>query len=245
MLARLTLSLEEKLNYRQTSLLQGVLMENIESTYAEYLHRKKMHPYSQYVMPDTGGRGAWWVVQTLNREAYENIIEPLMTCGDKLTLKHGGERQLTINDRKKEIMAKADLLRDFYAKVAPHKFRLQFLTPTAFRQKGRYVILPDIRLMCQNLMMKYSAASDKMEMADDDALEQMATEIFITRHLLRSAVFSAEKQNIPGFVGEVTLCCHGAETMARYLRMLLAFGEFAGVGIKTAMGMGAMKEILP
>jgi CRISPR-associated endoribonuclease Cas6 len=29
--------------------------------------------------------------------------------------------------------------------------------------------------------------------------------------------------------------------MARYLRLLLSFGEFSGVGIKTAMGMGAMR----
>ena len=31
--------------------------------------------------------------------------------------------------------------------------------------------------------------------------------------------------------------------MARYLRMLFKFGEFAGVGIKTGMGMGAMKYV--
>lgn len=35
----------------------------------------------------------------------------------------------------------------------------------------------------------------------------------------------------------------GPETMARYVRMLAKFGEFSGVGIKTGMGMGAMKYI--
>lgn len=31
--------------------------------------------------------------------------------------------------------------------------------------------------------------------------------------------------------------------MGRYVRMLAKFGEFSGVGIKTGMGMGAMKYI--
>ena len=29
--------------------------------------------------------------------------------------------------------------------------------------------------------------------------------------------------------------------MARYARLLFRFGEYAGVGIKTAMGMGALR----
>ena len=33
----------------------------------------------------------------------------------------------------------------------------------------------------------------------------------------------------------------GSETIARYIRLLFHFGEFSGVGIKTGMGMGAIR----
>ena len=154
----------------------------------------------------------------------------------------GGEQRILIGERKIETLAKENLLRDFYDKPAEgHDFSLQFMTPTAFRQNKRYVILPDIRLIVQSLMIRYSSASDTVDMTDADALEQLAAETFVTRHKLRSTTFPAEGQNIPGFTGSVTFRCRGGETMTRYLRLLLSFGEFSGVGIKTSMGMGAMR----
>ena len=33
----------------------------------------------------------------------------------------------------------------------------------------------------------------------------------------------------------------GTDTMARYARLLARFGEYSGVGIKTAVGMGALR----
>ena len=42
-------------------------------------------------------------------------------------------------------------------------------------------------------------------------------------------------------MGELGIYISGTETMARYARLLFRFGEYAGVGIKTAMGMGALR----
>jgi CRISPR/Cas system endoribonuclease Cas6 (RAMP superfamily) len=39
----------------------------------------------------------------------------------------------------------------------------------------------------------------------------------------------------------MTLRLHGPDTLARYVRFLLRFGEYSGVGIKTAIGMGGIR----
>ena len=51
LLAKLTINLEadsEEFGYYQSSNLQGILMEQIDSEYAELLHGQGMNPYSQF-----------------------------------------------------------------------------------------------------------------------------------------------------------------------------------------------------
>ena len=42
-------------------------------------------------------------------------------------------------------------------------------------------------------------------------------------------------------LGKIGIKVKGSETIARYIRLLFHFGEFSGVGIKTGMGMGAIR----
>lgn len=238
MLAKLRMLINRKLTFHQASLLQGVMMEHIDTNYANFLHQSSMRPYSQYVLPKSESE-SWWIIQTLNKSAYENIIQKLSAI-DAFTLTHSGEQICNIKEKSTEILPKSELTERFYNAPAPNSFNIRFITPAAFRQRKRYVIIPDVRLICQSLMLKFSAAYSDIDMMDDDALETIANETFITRHNIRSLPFPAEGQNIPGFVGSVAFRSGGSETLRRYLRFLLDFGEFSGVGVKTAMGMGAI-----
>ena len=46
---------------------------------------------------------------------------------------------------------------------------------------------------------------------------------------------------IPAYKGNITVKMKGNDTISRYARLLFSFGEYSGVGIKSAIGMGAMK----
>ncbi len=239
MLARLSILLDtEDIDYKKSSLLQGVLMERLNPAYVEFLHHQQMHPYSQYVSRTENG--VLWNIQTLNKEAYEQIIVPFANGGNSFELKHSGQK-VSIVDKKIEVVEINKLLTDFYNTPAMRGLTFETLTPMAFKQNGHYVILPDIRLICQNLMQRYSAVSPNVDMMDREALEQIADNTFIARHRIQSKIFPMEGHTLPGFCGTVALRCQGTETMVRYLRLLLSFAEFAGIGIKTAMGMGAMR----
>lgn len=241
MLARLRMRLETDradFGYYQSSNLQGVLMEKMDSAYAEKLHEQGLKPYSQYVL---GGERKEWVVSTCSREAYEKIIAPLADPSFTEFLLDQKDMRLKITAKELKTESKQGLMEEFYADHCSRYCNLAFLTPTSFKSNGKYVIMPDARYIFQSLMNKYSASSADLEMFDEETLEHLVNGSYIVRYRLRSASFPLEGVKIPSFMGEICLKVNGTDTMARYVRLLARFGEYAGIGIKTAMGMGGLK----
>ena len=66
----------------------------------------------------------------------------------------------------------------------------------------------------------------------------------IVRYDLHTASFSLERQRITGFRGRFALHFGGTDSMRRILALLASFAPFAGIGIKTALGMGAVTSAL-
>ena len=44
----------DEITYQQSSNMQGVLMEQIDTGYAEQLHQNHLNPYSQYLVKENG-----------------------------------------------------------------------------------------------------------------------------------------------------------------------------------------------
>lgn len=237
MYAELKMELEgEDLNYKQSSNLQGVIMENINEKYAGYLHQSNLNPYSQCLLKEEGK--TIWKICTVTDEAYERLIMPISRIS-QFTLK---KKKSSVNIVKKEIEIKEEaiLLKEFYEVPGKKFIDIIFRTPTAFKRNGKYIFYPDIHLLYQSLMNKYSASSQTMEMMDEDTLLQLEQNSEIIRYRLQSIPFPMEGINIPGFTGSIRIRFRGTDTMMRYIRLLLRFGEYSGVGIKTAIGMGAI-----
>lgn len=237
MYAELKIELEgEDLNYRQSSNFQGVIMENIDDEYAEVLHQSRLNPYSQCILKEDGK--TIWKICTVTDEAYERLIMPMSKISE-IILKN---KKSTVNIIKKEIAIKEEsiLLKEFYEVPGKKFIDIIFKTPTAFKRNGKYIFYPDIHLLYQSLMNKYSASSQSMEMMDEETLIQLEENSEIIRYRLKSIPFPMEGINVPGFTGSIRVKFSGTDTMMRYIRLLLRFGEYSGVGIKTAMGMGAI-----
>lgn len=244
MLAELKMKLEPENNdfgYYQSSNLQGVLMEQIDSDYAGRLHQQGWKPYSQFLHCRNGE--FWWIVHTWTKEAYDRILLPLQDSGFvSFQIKKKGMR---VNILQKEVMIlpKKALMEEFYSRESSRYLSVEFLSPTAFKQNGSYVNYPDLRLVFQSLMNKYSAGSSELNMSDEDTLEQLVSGMSVSRYHLHSVTFPLEGVRIPAFMGTMTIRVSGTKTMANYAHLLLRFGEYSGVGIKTGMGMGAVKRV--
>ena len=160
MLGRLEVMFENpenrKSNYNISSLFQGVMMESIDRNYAEILHHNGLKPYSQHV--EFGPKVIKWVINTLDKEAKEGIINPLLNDLESVTLKH---KDLTLKVIEKNVSIKSydQLLNEKYFSDGSPNIELQFITPAAFKSQGEYVFYPDLRLIYQSLMNKFDNSS--------------------------------------------------------------------------------------
>ncbi len=241
MLAELRMELEADspdFGYFQSSNLQGVLMQQIDSSYASLLHEEGLKPYSQYVL---GGSQKEWRIKTLTAQAYQQIIHPLLD--DSFQEFDIEKKQIHVKIRSRQVFVTPyqELLDEFYADGCDRTLQLEFLTPVSFKSGGRYVILPDLRYIYQSLMNKYSLVAADHPMYDEEKLRQLTACSSVKQYRLRSTFFPLEGVKIPSFLGEMRIRLHGTDTMAKYIRLLARFGEYSGVGIKTAIGMGGMQ----
>lgn len=243
MLAKLQMRLrtkqEEFFSMEKASLFQGALMEQIDQSYVEELHRPGLHPYRQSLFLKDG---AWiWEVAALNREACERILVPLSTeTFTGFTIQHN---QVKVSIETKTLSAEPyeKLFREFYEEESKGYYSVWFMTPTSFRKNGHYLFYPDLRCVFQSLMNKYTAASEEESMDSAETLQQLADTSRIMRYDLRSVLFQAEGVKIPAFKGNILIKNTGPQTLKNYLELLFRFGEYSGIGIKCAMGMGNIR----
>ena len=229
------LDTEGTLNYRMSSLFHGALMECFPEEAAVYFHQSQMHPYSQHLEQRDG---KWhWIISSLNKEM-KQLIENGLLDRSQILLKKPG---LTIDLKEPQVLEQSeeDLKTIFYNGNEDRYFPLRFMTPTSFKRQGQYLIYPDLFCLFQSLMMRYDVIFEN-GMTDQDTLEELVSQSSILHYRLNSTYFHLEGVRVPSFLGTITIKMKGTATMRRLARMLLTFGQYSGVGIKTSIGMGAV-----
>ena len=182
----------------------------------------------------------YWVICTLNDEATKIIIFDTLMHQEKFKIKNRNMEVCILQKKYQEVSDKK-LMEHFYAVSDEKYFQIHFLTPTAFKQKGKYVFYPDLHCIFQSLMKKYDTAVKENTMVDEETLEQLCENAQIVKYDLKSVNFFLESVRIPAFIGKITIKMNGTQTMANFAKMLFEFGTYSGVGIKTSIGMGCIK----
>jgi CRISPR-associated endoribonuclease Cas6 len=243
--------------YTLAPFFQGVLMDRIDALYAQELHNLEVNPYSLSVSGVAGSAEIILQISALTPEAEEKIIKPLLEPSFQNFRLKALNGIFEITDKRVEELSFVDLAKTFYgsaqdsaagengetaqtSSAANGVFNLNFLTPTSFRQDGHYVFTPDIRLIFQSLQMKYGALIEGNKEPIPDILNELEEHTHIQAYNLRSSYFKIHDAPIPGFLGSLRIKVSGSQTLRNYVRVLLEFAQFSGVGIKTSMGMGNM-----
>lgn len=221
-------------------MLQSVLMENVYEPYVDKLHLPFFNPFSQYCFIDYDG-SIVWQVNALNNEAAKFLIDPVSKI-ESFKLKNLNESFFVI---KKTIETlEVDRLFDSLRNETKSAYCIRFVTPTAFKSKGEYVIIPDVRLIFQNLLMHYNQIYAGSNEIDNETINYIAAHTKVTSYNLRSRYFSRtanSSDKIPGFYGSLKIYVSGPQSLRGLVSLLLNFGEASGIGIKTSMGMGGMQ----
>ena len=221
------------------SILHGALIEQLPEDYADYLHTENLRPYSQSIRWDRARERVIWRIGTLEETAGE-IIGTALEHMEQIFLRQKNYTASVHDLRCVSQRSYQDIADTYFrAKTAPRGAEIHFLTPTSFKQGGAYIILPESALILQSILTRWNRFCPDIRIEEDDLVQTLAAHTRLTRYALRSAAFSVEGYSIRGFRGQIALQFTGSDMVRRILGTLLAFAPYAGIGIKTALGMGA------
>lgn len=231
---------EKKHSVQMSSVMQGVLMQAMDPKYAENLHRTGLHPYSQSLVKGKDNT-LIWTVNALNDEAKTQIIDVLADESFKTFYLQQRDEKIIITDKYLTGCSYSALMDNYFFGNHTRSLRLTFLTPTSFKQDGQYALFPSIRLIFQSLMLKFDESSPESSIFSPELLQHYEQYAKISSYRLRSTNFNLKGQRIHAFIGNVIIFIHGPMQMVNTAWMLARFGEYSGIGIKTGIGMGAMR----
>lgn len=229
----------ERINYNWGTLFHGFLMKELPVEAAQLLHQSNLRPFSQYCLPDSEGI-LIWTINLWDCELSQLIIKSLMSI-DRIYLKQKNTELLVLNTEK-SYQDEQQYFSKFFNDESPcRRYELEFLTPCAHKQGGEYIMFPAIEPIINSLFKRYNAFVKEISLNDEAAKEHIINNLKIVRYSLYSSVFYLERAKITGYKGKLTVIIRGPEQLARLTGALLSYGEYSGAGIKTALGMGAMK----
>ncbi len=117
-------------------------------------------------------------------------------------------------------------------------YSVDFIKPTTFR-RGRWDYpLPDPPALFRSLYKKWKS-HHPFPLEEDKLLHRVYSKVYILAHKIRVETVELSFGKLRGFVGNVVFGVNDKE-FSRLVHALLKFGEFSGVGRKSAMGMGVM-----
>ena len=213
--------------------LYAALLTDADSSFADRLHEDGATPVRHYLRPTEDRLGLRWNV-TLFGDDCAAALSPLIERRTDFIL-DGYETPLAVTGRSVRVMPHVS---DFLETVTDGDIRLRFWTPTAFKSRGEYTCLPTVRLIVQSLLRKWNACMGDELPLDEDETDLLADGLTCSRYHVQGVPFRLKGNKIPGFVGAMTFGNRLEGEARAHAALLLHFADYAGVGIKTALGMG-------
>lgn len=220
--------------------LYAALLARLPKSFGEAVHQDDTTPVSQFVTL-RGDGGIRWTVNLLGEESEEAVC-PLLDGAEGFTLDREALR-LTVRERRRTVIPDAEALLD-RAGRGGGLHTLTIRTAAAFRSQGRYVVLPTERLILQSLIRKWNGSVRECPIEDEDGAGAAALcdGLRFRGFFLRDGSYSLKGKRVPGFTGRVTLENRLDGFHRQLADALLLFSGYAGIGIKTALGMGGVEH---
>lgn len=228
------------INFHMGSIMQGLLMENLPVDVVDRLHNQGLRPYSQYVIGhDQEGE---WHLHALTDEMVQ-LFDKVWEQWDGIELKshQKGCSYFVSHKFVSQSLGYKDLCKKYF--LAPQVDRfidINIKTPISFKSHGIYLNWPDLQLLVKNLCKRWNSFSDDMRFEDQEIIEFLQDSIALGYYRLYSSRFDLEGTYIPSAQGQFTVRLTGNDMSKRWLCLLLDFATYAGMGVKTAMGMGGI-----
>lgn len=223
-----------KVDSTMGSVLQGLMMTCIDREYGEILHERTLKPYSEY-FAEEGGK-YYWIINTLTDEAGQRIIDKMMEQNiSKFYLEYRDSNLIV----EKMLLTTHKLDSENTKRDVGYRFR----TTTSFKKTGgEYELYPTVKYIFNSIINKYKkfVGDDKLS---ENLIDEIEKNVRVSAYNIRSSTYSIKGNKIPGFVGNMRFKIKGDEEFVMLVNELLEFSQYSGIGIKCAMGMGAVEVL--
>jgi len=179
---------------------------------------------------------------TLNEEMLAAAISPIFLIM--------AEEKFLYLSRKPIVIGSIDLCQEKFtsfskliANALPHpKVTLDFTTPTSFKVRGVQSLFPDPKLVFSSLLRRWNAFSETK--LPEEHIKSFAS-IKVSNYDLHTELVHFSRYKMIGYKGrtEFELPEDLGESFRRVVNALADFAPYAGVGVKTAMGMGQTRRV--
>ncbi len=228
---------EHRVNYHWGSVMHGILHENIPTELSAILHEDGLRPYAQYILPTYETGELDWHISTWN-DAVAKAIENNFQKGFECKIK-AKEAQLRVKNIQHEAITEEAWALPYFTTEEPEDvYTIRFLTPCTHKTEGRYATFPATDFIINGLYRRFSSFSKVINLDDVEVMRTLCSNTEIAGYQLQDAIFYMEKTRIKGYTGTVTLKTYGNAQLRRLTGMLINFAEYAGIGVKTSIGMG-------
>ncbi len=234
-----------KLPQSAGSVLHGMLMEHIDKDYVESLHQQALRPYSQHLKFDKERDALVWRISALNKRAADEVLAPAFALPMCVHLKQKGwDLQILgknyVNNTSYEKLAE----KYFANEIDVSAIEYRFLTSCSFKTDGDYAIFPQPKLITKSLVNRWNAFATAERLDERSVAYDLAEQVYVADYDLKMQKFALEGTRIQAFRGSYTLAFKGNLMSRKIMCMLGEFAQYSGIGIKTALGMGATKTNL-
>ena len=218
----------------------GELMRHISCGFADQIHEQGFTPISQFA-ESTGGSSFVWHVSLFGGRAVGEVSPFLdrlssVSLDDKDITLHVDSTPEIIETDLREILMNASKSEEEYSQR-----EIRLITPTTFKSAGEYVLFPSASLVIRSLVSSWNALQGEIVLDDEDMLRMLHEGIRISGYRLFSTTYRMKGQHIPSFTGSLRFRSRLSAPLKNIWEALLLFGEYSGMGIKTALGMGGYK----
>ncbi|GHV44927.1 hypothetical protein FACS1894204_02900 [Synergistales bacterium] len=222
--------------------LYGVLCASFEPCLADALHEQSFTSVSQFLHCGNANGPAEWRVVFFGSEQ-EQFTRVLSRVTRYELTKYSAALNVT-SIKISPPVSEPDFCKTYLTENVPlRRLSMRFVTPTAFKSGGEYVIMPSVELIFQSLLAKWNAFSEHNQLDASDVLADICAHTRIVNYSLRSVGYTLKGVTIPAFAGYIKLSVRGPDMLVRLVNLLVAFGSLSGVGIKTALGMGGVYSV--
>ncbi|MBZ0187127.1 MAG: CRISPR system precrRNA processing endoribonuclease RAMP protein Cas6 [Candidatus Obscuribacterales bacterium] len=221
------------------ALMHGLLMDVAGS---DRLHSgtNGARPYSQY-LSRISDETYLWIINVLDTYQCASILDWLEKGDSNLFLKHYQLELQIVSITEEYSGTYAEFMQGHLSEIPPKFLNLQFKTPTAFKlaSSGNYCMWPEPRLIAQSALRRWNTFSQTASFQDPEILEDISQNVHVQSYNLRSRGIAMDGTHFSGSIGQIAFYLHRNTAVRQVFNLACAYSEFCGLGIKTAMGMGA------